>query len=120
MCFYGDNDEDQKMASDILNDTGNIDKIKRMFKFEDARPKFSNELLKMALEIKVPVIDLQSNMAHKCLTYYNKKLKDLKMIDVQGRKSYEHVYLHDSKKVSFIKNAIPEFLKDDQLDVMVI
>lgn len=42
------------------------------------------------------------------------------MINIQGRECYEHVYLDNSPKVSFMKKAIPDFLQDPQLDVMLI
>jgi hypothetical protein len=58
LCFYGENDEDQKIGNGIINDADNIEKMKRVFKFEDVRTKFSNFLLTTALEIKVPVVDL--------------------------------------------------------------
>ena len=58
MCFYENNKADQKIGNDIMNDKGNIDKMKRMFRFEDKRFEFSNFLLTTALAIKVPIIDL--------------------------------------------------------------
>ena len=40
----------------------NADKVKRLFRFEDRRPKKTNVLLCKGLSVKVPLVNVIANM----------------------------------------------------------
>ena len=42
------------------------------------------------------------------------------MIPIKGRESFENVYLENSTRVNLMDKAVPDFLLDDKLDVMLI
>jgi hypothetical protein len=77
-----------------------------MFRFEDRRPEKTNNLLRKAISIKVPILGLLSELKNSGIRHFEREMMDMTLIDIKAH----HVGLPQVEPV--LENIIPAFLKD--------
>jgi len=63
----------------------NSEMVKRLFRFEDHRPKKTNKLLVKAINIKVPILSLFSDLKNAGMRFYFKELLEQTLIPIKAR-----------------------------------